>query len=288
MKKSILLPSATVVVAILLFFLRSNQLSVAKDPETLLYAPGAMETTLVMVVLFGALAILGLFLLSGGRELPNYTYTVYCPRPFFMATVVIAAFVLLMSLVIGFMDFSAQYSEFQANQSFGSQESFPIPWALLFTLLASCACGFVMLYLGRLAYRGMVLQEAIYVTLPAYMSCVHLMSSYRDLGSVANLQDSVYPVVGSVFLTLALYHLAATAYVDARPRKIIFFSLGSVLFSGVTLASGRPVYDSILLFSLNLYLLAFSAAVIENTYCTREAYRTPPTPEELENLSQQT
>lgn len=278
MKKSILFPSATLCVALVTFFLRKNQLAQAKDLETQIYQANAPETIVLTAVLLIFAVVLGLFLLSGGRELPNYTYAVYCPNPMFMATVVTGSFFFLLSILVGFMDLRRDYDAHLLLLRQGLESSFDLPILSLITMTLVVLVGLVMMFLGKQAYRGEELDYHWLTTLPAYLSTARLMSIYRSYGAMTNIQDSFYPIVGAILLSMALYHLCATAYLAPRPRLIVFFSLLSVVFTAVNLASGMILYDIMLALGFNLYMLAFSAALLENTYTSREKYRTPPVP----------
>ncbi|MFI3253097.1 MAG: hypothetical protein R3Y63_01980 [Eubacteriales bacterium] len=280
MKKSILLPSLSLVMGIVVFILRKYQLANVKNVETQLYTPHATETYLLMGAILLFAVCLGLFLLSGGRELPNYTFTVYCPSPLFMATVVTGSFLYLLSTVVSIMDVQSQYASYLENRSPMNPESFDFPFLTIVNMLLVVLVGMVMIYLGKQAYRGEYLKECWLTTLPAYMGLARLTVTYRNYGSLSSFQDNFYPIFGVMFLALALYHLCATAYVGPRPRKIVFFALVSVLFTGAMLASGICLADKLLSLGSNLYLLAFSAAILENTYSSRENYRTPPPEEE--------
>lgn len=277
MKKSILLPLMTVLISFMAWLLRLQQLNNVKDPVTLLYNPQAGETIVLMSLIFGFTLVLGGFLYVGGRDLPNYTYTVYCPSIFFVCTVVTGSLFFVLSILVGLMDIRSLYETHLATGA--SSSDFEFPLGTLVTMILVAMAGSVMLYLGKQAYRGEFLKECWLTTIPAYLATARLMIYYRNYGAMTNFQDCFYPIFGSLALALALYHLCATAYIDARPRKIIFFSLVSVVFSAVNLASGESLYDNMLSLGFCLYMLAFAAAVLQNTYCSREDYRTPPPPE---------
>lgn len=276
MKKSILLPLMTVFVAFLAGYCRTVQLAEAKDPLTLLFVPQASETLLLMGIVLGFTLVLGGFLYAGGRDLPNYTYTVYCPSLLFVSTVVTGSLFFVLSILVGLMDIKSLYDAHLLTVQQGNTASFDFPLTTLVTMILVMMAGSVMMYLGKQAYRGEFLKECWLTTIPAYLATARLMVYYRNYGAVTNFQDCFYPIMGSLTLVLALYHLCATAYIDARPRKIIFFSLVSVVFSAVNLASGESLYDNMLSLGFSLYMLAFSGAVLQNTYCSREDYRTPP------------
>ncbi len=276
MKKSILLPAMTVLVSFMAWLVRTQQLSQVKDPVTMLYRAQAGETILLMALVLGFAVVLGGFLYVGGRALPNYTYTVYCPSMFFVCTVVTGSLFFVLSILVGLMDIRTLYEAHLATGASAKDFSFPI--GTLVTMILVAMAGAVMLYLGKQAYRGEFLKECWLTTIPAYLATARLMIYYRNYGAMTNFQDCFYPILGSLALSLALYHLCATAYIDARPRKIIFFSLVSVVFSAVNLASGESLYDNMLSLGFCLYMLAFAGAVLQNTYCSREDYRTPPPP----------
>lgn len=279
MKKSILLPSAAVLVSFLAFFLRKEQLAVAKNPETLLFATNAPETIMLMVLIFGFLAVLCGFLLSGGRPLPNYTYTVYCPSALFVTTVASGSLLLILSFLVGIMDIKKQYDDFVVAGHLITGGTFEFPVVFALSVLVTTVVGMVMLFLGKQAYRGEELTQCWLTTIPAFLSVFRLINEYRSYGATPNFQESFYPIFGSMAMCLALYHLSATAYEGSRPRLIIFFSLASVVLTAVVVASGVPVYDTLVYVGLNLYMLAFSGAILENTYSSRENYRTPPPPD---------
>lgn len=278
MKKSILLPSSAVLVSLLVFFLRKEQIAAAKDMTTLLFTANAPETILLSVVIGGFIALVCGFLLSGGRPLPNYTYTVYCPNPFFVTTVAIGSLLMILSVLVGLMDIKNQYDAFIASGAVLAGGSFPFPLSDLLMSLSVAVAGLVMLYLGKLAYRGEELTDCWLTTIPAFFAVFRLVAEYRVYGATPNFQESFYPIFASMSLSMAFYHLSATAYEGARPRSIIFFGLSSVVLSTVVLASGISLYDALIYGGMNLYILGFSAAVIENAYSSREDYRTPPMP----------
>lgn len=279
MKKSIALPLGTVLVALQALVFRQKQLSNAKDPVTQLYEANATETLLLMGLLVLFLVAIGGLLASGGRPLPNYTYTVYCPNQLFITAVATGSLLLLLSTLVGLMDIKGQYDNFVASGVMAAGGTFSFPFATALGILATAMSGGVMLFLGKNAYRGEEMTLCYLTTIPAFLSVVRLISQYHVYGATPNVQDSFYPVFATLATTMALYHLSATAYLGPRPRLIIFFSLASVVLSAVVMASGIPLYELMVYGGLNLYLLAFAAATIENTYSAREDYRTPPVPE---------
>ncbi len=273
MKKSIILPILTLLVSGIAFFLRKQQISQAKDPITLLFTPGAKETQLLVGLLLGFMLCLALFLLSGGRPLPNYIYTVYCPHPLFLGTVGLGSLVLILSILVGMMDIKGQY-----DQHILEQVSFRFPLLFFVGNIVVALVGVVMLYLGWMAYQGIHLEECWLTVIPAYLAVIRMLGEYRTYAILPHIQDKAYPIFGTIFICLSLYHLSATAYVNPRPRLIIFFSLSSVVLTGVILASGVSVYEGTVYLGLNLYMLAFAGAILQNTYISRAEYRTPPPP----------
>lgn len=278
MKKSILLPTAAALASVMTFFLRQNQLAVAKDPETLLYAVNAGETMALMGVIVLSIVILGGFLATGGRPLPNYTYMVYCPQTIFVSTVAVGGLVLILSLIVGFLDIKSQYDLFIQSGAVLSGQSFPFPLLDLLMIVLAAASGAVMLLLGKNAYRGEELTACWLTLIPATLAVTRLIVIYRDYGSNPNFQDKFYPIIGTLFIALAFYQLSSAAYQKPVPVLNGIYSIASILFCGSVVASDLSIYDRMVTFGLNLYLLAFLGAILENTYSSRENYRTPPPP----------
>lgn len=267
MKKSIILPSLAGCASVVAFFLRKSQLALAKNPETLLYTDNAPETmALCAFLLFCVVALAGV-LFTGGRPLPNYTYATYCPKQLFLFFVGGGSLLMMLSIIVGVIDILGGTR---------SANGFPATFACKIVIVA--LVGIVMLYLGKLAYEGKELRDCWLTTVPAFLAVLRLMEEYRGNAAQPNVLDSFFPIFATMSLTMALYHLSASAYLQARPRAVVFFSLTSVLLTGVVLASDLGVYDTMIYVAFNSYMLAFSGAILENTYASRENYRTPPPP----------
>lgn len=276
MKKSILLPFLSVMMSVVFFFLRKLQISNAKNPETLLFTEFATETLILSFAVILFHFILGGVLYSGARELPNYKYTVYCPNQLFITLLATGSIILVLSTFVGIMDIKSQYDQHISAVNQGVSSSYSMPYFKFAAILFGGATGAVMLFLGKNAYRGEDLEERWVTTIPAFLCLSCLVNAYQSFSTLPNLQEKIYPIFATFSLVYAFYHLSASAYETPRPRLISFFSLSSIAMFGVYAGYGISIYDFSVYLGLNLYLLAFSFAVIENAYSKRENYRTPP------------
>ncbi len=276
MKKSILLPLATFLVSGVSFFLRKTQISAVKDPETLLYQANAGETMALMGVILLFLAVIGGLLFTGARTLPNHTYTVYCPNPLFAAAVATGSLILVLSMIIGLLDIK---SGIDLAKTLGNEAKYQVNLMEIGKIALTTMAGGSLLLLGTKAYRGKELTDCWLTLIPASLAVLRLVMIYRDFGSTANVQDKIYPIFSAIFTTMALYHLCASTYTPPKPPLIVFYSLGAVVWNASYLAMGIAMFDVVSLVGLNIIFLAFSGAILENAYCSRENYRTPPPPE---------
>lgn len=276
MKKSTLLPSASVVLCVVTYFLRKHQISQVKDAQTLLFEPMAMETILLAtLVLVGHIALM-IGLNSDSRDLPNYKFTVYCPRFSFFAMTSLASLLLLLSVLMGFLDMKSDYDTALKNSNAYVEFSYDFPFFQVCKCMFSLFVAYIMFYLGKNAYEGTTLRKHFLTVFPAFLACWYFMDIYRDYSSLPNLQEKLYPTFAGLSLLHGFYQLAVAAYETPRPILFSFFSLSSVMLLGATLGGPITPYFAMVHCSLVLYLLAFSVAIIENTFCSREDYRTPP------------
>lgn len=276
MKKSILLPLSGGLIGLSCFLLRIRQNAAAIDPETLLYIPNAPETIQLVWLMAIFAVVMATTLFLGGRSLPNYQFTTYNPNAMFMAVVVVSGFLLLISTLVGVMDLRAEYEAHQATVYLGNMEKYSISVTSVIYILGAGLAGFALIYLGKAAYHGEELASYSPTIIPAALSVVLVVKQYRTYGALPSVQESFYPVFGSMILCLALYQISVTAYIKPKPKMLAFYSLVSCSFTGVILASETGTHDKLLQLSLTIFAMAFTGSALENTYATLETYRTPP------------
>lgn len=282
MNKSLILSFATAMGGGITYFLRKQQIAQVLDPVTLLYESDAPETLMLNLWTLCFVLALGGYLLSGGRPLPNYIYTVYCPSYLFLGAVALGSLLLMLSIFVSGMDIYHQYTQFIP---IGTESKYVFPFLTIIGNILVAMVGGFMLYLGKGAYQGLPLQHCWITTTPAYLCVVRLVLSHREYGALPCIEDKLYPIVGGLCLCFAYYHLSATAYINARPRRILFFALTSVVMNGATLAAEESLYHIFIHLGLNLYMLAFAGAIFQNTYISRKDYFTPPPPDMVEERS---
>lgn len=277
MKKSILLPLVSTVMSVVFFFLRKSQIAGAKNPETLLFTDFAPETIMLTIALVLFHLILFGMLFTGARDLPNYKYTVYCPSQLFIMILATGSLILILSVFIGIMDIMGDYKIYQdlVNQT-GVSGGYKMPIFEVLGILFGGATGAVMLFLGKNAYRGEELETRWFTTIPAFLALVCLVSVYQNFAVLPNFQEKFYPIMSTFAMVYAYYNVSASSYETPRPRRISFFALSSIALFGVYAGYGISFYHFAVYLGMNIYLLGFSYAVMENAYTSREDYRTPP------------
>lgn len=276
MKKSILLPSLSVLVTILCFFLRKNQLNKAKNAETLLYTPMAGETILLLVVLLLYTIALAGLVFTGARSLPNYRFMVYCPSQIFLISIVVAGFLLVLSTCIGLMDIFSVYTAHKGEVNFLEETTYPFPFGDILLAVGCGLSGATMLFLGRNANNGDEAPEGWMLMSQAFIALFLLIDVYREHSIQPAFQDKIWPLLGGLLMAHSCYLLISSNYTTARPNLFCMLSMCSLVVYGINVASGASLFYIVTGLGYHIFLLTFTVSILENAFCSREEYRTPP------------
>lgn len=273
MKKTNVLLGVGMVLSVLGFFLRKYQISMIKNPETLLFTPMAQETMLLLAVLLLGHMVLAVLVMEGARGFPRYEYAVYSPNPVFFGGVMLSGFLLILAFFIGLMDVKNGYDVFQGTNYAG--ESYPFPVIKLMELSLVAVTGPVVWYLGKNAYDGMPLRERWMLTLPSFASLFHIYSNLKVLAITPDMQEKLYPSLGLLVLAHGIFALTSTGIKSPSPRKIVFFAWSAQIFFCVNIHTFPSLYDGMISLGLHLYLLSFGYGVMGNAFCSQREYNTP-------------
>lgn len=274
MKKTTVLVGVGMVLSVLGFFLRKYQISVVKNPETLLFTPMAQESLLLLGLLVLGHLVLGVLVMEGARLVPRYEYAVYTPHGAFFGGTILSGFLLIMAFFIGLMDVKNGYDVFMATNTSG--ESYPFPLLKLAELSLVVVTGPVIWYLGKNAYEGRVLTERWLLTLPAFAALLHVYSKLKDLAITPDMQEKLYPSLGLLVLAHGIFALASTGIKTPCPRKVVFFAWSAQIFFCVNIHTIPSLYDGMVSFGLHLYLIVLGYGVMANSFCSQREYTTPP------------
>lgn len=272
MKKSLLVPLGTVVMGILCFFLRKNQIEQVKDVETLLYSAGAMESYVLYFVLAVSLAVLGFLLFTGSRPLPNYEYMVYCPSPLFPMTVALTSLLFLLSFFVGLLDITAQKDFFQSR----TVQQGIIELLQLFSIPMIVWVGILM---TKAAYLGETLSTNYPILLLACPPVLFLFKTLQSGMVQPNLEDRIFPLLSGFALMYSCYFLAAATVRPPKENLFCWTAMASNLFFCTSLGGETSLYETFLGFAYHILISAFAVATMENGFCSLEVYRAPPSAE---------
>lgn len=276
MKKSVLVPLGTGVLGILCFFLRKHQIAQAKDMETLLYASGAVESYLLYVVVAVSLAVLGFFLFTGSRSLPNYEYMVYCPSPLFPWVVGFASLLLAVSFFVGILDMRFQ------EGYFASRTRIQVVMELfrLLSIPLAAGAGIVM---TKAAYLGETLETNYPILFLACPPMLMLLHTYQSYITQPNMEDRIWPIFSALALMYSCYLLAAATVKAPKENLFCWFAMASMLLFFLNIGGETSLYLFFVGLGYNLLISAFAVATMENAFCSLEVYRAPPSGEKRDS-----
>lgn len=275
MKKSLLVPLGTVLLGILCFFLRKHQVAKVKDMETLLYTPFAQETILLYVVVAVSVGVLGFFLFTGSRSLPNYEYMVYCPSLLFPLVVGFASLLLVISFFVGVLDLRFQEGFFQSRTI---QQGVMEILRLLSIPLAAVA-GLIM---AKAAYLGETLETNYPILFLACPPVFLVLNTYQTYSHQPNLEDRIWPIFSGLALMYSCYLLAAATVKRPQENLFCFSAMVSMVFFSLSMGGDTSLYLFFVGLGYNLLLSAFAVATMENAFCSLEVYRVPPSGKNIE------
>lgn len=267
------------------FLLRRWQLASAYQPETGLFTRGA-PSTLALLGLIALLALAFALLVQGGQKAPEDFLPAFASPEAGQTAVLAAAGLLLM--IAGALGLRDGLVQLQLWRSAPGMYQLSSPAAQLCTGLLCFPAGMGLLLLGKMAYRGEIDSLACRLAaVPALAGVVWLFSTHLKHGTEPVLMKYGFTLSAIFLLTLAHYYTAAFLFERPRWRRTLFFSLIGAALGITSLADGPGLFEAAALLALSLSALAFSWALLRNTFGPpwpkRLEGRMPPAEEDTEN-----
>lgn len=252
MRKDILLPAVALAGGAVGFGLRRWELVTAFEPDTGLPISG-MPATWALIILSVAMAAAFLLLgwgkydsLSGENQERAFAAT---GNTLYAMAVALSAFLLLAAA--GLM----LYSFFKGEARLATR------LILAFMCVVSFGC---LLSTARDNLRGEKAKYNFALLLPAYTSCIWLVSAYQVRAGDPIQSDYIYELFAIIAVLLGLYFNAGFSFGRGKPVPACLFSLLGAYLSIVTLADGHSLGITLLYVFAVVYLLSSTAVMLHN------------------------
>lgn len=251
MLKVCLLPLLAVIGGAGGFFLRRWELSTAFETSGLVtpYAPASIALIVLSVVLALALVLL---CRKPKNELKTYGDAFFAPGSWLsLAVNALASACLFVAALAGLRS-----------------ELTTWPRSILRLLLwALCiAALFCVFSIALSNFRSVSRKYNVTLLIPAYMSCLWLVSAYQQHAADPVILDYVYELLAIICTLLGLYFAAAFSFARGRVWRCAIFSLLGIYFSIVTLADGHDRATQLLFLFAILYQLASVTVLLKNAF----------------------
>ena len=278
MRKDIVLPALAVAGGAAAFGLRRWQLVSAYDPETQLFRSGAPATSMLV----GLAVLLALaFLLSvrkKGDGPDDFLPAFRCPSSLFMAGMAASAFLFLGAGVLTVLEGMAQLAQWRLSPS-STMLTEPISLLLCGVLCFPAGAGTLMA--GRGCYRGDCPAScSLLVLFPPIVALIWLFASHLAHGTDPVLLRYGFSLAAVACLLLGLYYAASFFHCRPHPGRTAFFSLLGIALGLLSLADAPAPYHAALTGACMLSCLAYSCALLRNTFG-------PPWPERMPSGAQE-
>ena len=239
------------------YFLRAHQVATVFDSHSGLAVPNAGISIVLMV--FSAVVVLlffGLSFLAPNREGADFA-TAFGSGTFMQ--------VILALLAGGMMLLGG--GRFVLLMLADDLQISSLVWAG-----TACLAG---LFLLLLALRGPSGRNvAIPASIPVFFISLWLILLHIDQAANPVLLAYVYRLFALAFLLLSLYYIAGFAFRQAKVGRLSFAVAGAVYFTGVTLADGGAVYQSVTLLAFAATALLYLLILTHNL--SRPIWDVPP------------
>lgn len=261
MRKEILLPAGTLAAGVGGLFLRRWELGSAFEADTGLPIPGAPAMWALLG--FSALMAVALLLLCRGPHQPfpeGYDKAFAAKgNTVYLLAMLLAAIALLGSGFLEGMGLPAVY-----EAALGTETN-PLIAALPAALLAllSLASAAAVASLGWSGYRGTAkVKYRMALLMPAYMTCLWLISAYQKRAGDPVRQDYIYEIFAIIAVLLALYFISSFSFEKAKVFRACLFSLLGIYLCLVTLADAHNLAATLRYVFAILYLTADVTALL--------------------------
>lgn len=259
------------------FFLRRWQLGSAYRPETGLFVHGAPAT----YALLGLTALLAVLLLLFLRKLPKGLDDFLPAFGSLEAGQMIlfaAAWILLLAAgALGLLDGLRTLRLWRASPE-AYQLSLPV--SQLLTGVLCVLAGFGVLFMGRMAYRGRLNDQACFLApFPALAALVWLFSTHLKHGTEPVLMKYAFTLFAALLFTLAHYCAAGFLYGRPRPRLTAFCALMGTAVGIVSLADRPDWFTAAATVGFALSALALARALLGGPW----PERMPPSEEDTDD-----
>lgn len=275
MRKDIVLPTLALAGGVGGFLLRRWQLVSAYRPETGLFIHGA-PATYALLLLTALLALAFVLPLWKKREgLDDFLPAFGSPDVGQMTVMAAAGLLIIVAGNFGMRD------GFQALRLWrAAPELYQLsgPVSQLLTGALCILAGWGVISIGRMAYRGKLIDQACLVApFPALAGLVWVFSTHLKHGTEPVLMKYGFELFAALLLTLAHYYAAGFLFGRPHARRTAFLALLGVALGVTSLADSPDLFTAAATAGFSLSALALARALLGGSWPERM-----PPPEEEE------
>ena len=263
MKKTWLLPLAAVIGGLIGLPVYRAYLTRGFDGATGLPADQSRYGLLLWGLTAVVLVVLLVFSRGKHRAFDKqFSSAFYARKPFWFVAAAAGGVLLFAAGLLNLMDFFRP--DGMSAVGYGAyyvRRSVRILRVLLgaFSLLAGIGVYFTALNARKKGeYRGG------WITLPGFVCCVWVMSSYQDWAKDPVVGHYLFPLLAVLLTMIACYLIPAFAFGKGRVTAALFFASAAAALNIMALGSGEALYLVSLRVGLILWLLAMTGCLAEN------------------------
>ncbi len=292
MRKEILIPVFTAVAGAVGFGLRRWEQGTGFEPETGLAIPGAPAA--FALGLFSLAVGVALLLLCRGkyRDFSGGYEDAFCFEGDRVSAgaLVLCGFLAMGSGALALMDLPRRWeTALSAVSQMGgtdpertaamSMVAYVLATAL--SLLTAAAC----LVIAKRGLQGTSREKnGIWAQLPAFTAGFWMVSAYQNHSGDPVKESYFYGVLAIVAIAVGCYYAAGFCFRKYRCAQTVFFSMGGIYLSLVSLADAHELQEILLYLSLALYLGVHALLLLR---ADREGERMCPSGEDAERETRQ-
>ena len=268
MRKDLILPALPLAGGAAGFLLRLWQYASAYHPDSQLFDAGA-PASLALLAWAALMGVLALVLGRGGKDGEKPEEALLCPSTGYMTVMTAGGMCFLLAAAAGVPELLQQIEAWQLDPKHNMLPA-AFGLSLLFCLLGAVGA----LTAGRNNYRGITgLHTRTPAALTAYAAMPWLMTLYQEDSRDPVMIRVFLPILGAVFLLLALYQQAAFSFRRSHPHRFIFFAVMGISLGLASLADRPGLFQIVSTFAFVLCTLGALIALTQNRFAPHRPKR---------------